>query len=54
MLESTLQDEGNTDKKLTKLARSVINLRAKKLKKPVKEESAVTATIKGLVKKVTG
>ena len=54
LLESTLQEEGNTDKKLTKLARSVINLKAKKLKKPAKEESAVTATIKGLVKKVTG
>jgi ferritin-like metal-binding protein YciE len=54
LLETTIQEEGNTDKKLTKLARSVINLRAKKPKKPAKEESGVTATIKGLVKKVTG
>src|SRR3954470_4077127 len=37
LLESTLQDEGNTDKKLTKLARSVINLKAKKVK-PAKEQ----------------
>lgn len=54
LLDTTIQEEGDTDKKLTKLARSVINLRAKKLKKPAKKESAVAATIKGLVKKVTG
>jgi ferritin-like metal-binding protein YciE len=55
LLETTLQEEGNTDKKLTKLARSVINLKAKKAaKKAGSEESGVTATIKGLVKKVTG
>jgi ferritin-like metal-binding protein YciE len=53
LLETTLQEEGNTDKKLTKLARSVINLRAKKAVKREKE-TGVTATLKGLVKKVTG
>jgi ferritin-like metal-binding protein YciE len=54
-LEMTLQEEGNTDKKLTKLARSVINLKAKKaVKKAGAKKSGVTAAIKGLVKKVTG
>ena len=55
LLDTTLQEEGNTDKKLTKLARSVINLRAKKVaKKSGKEQSGIASTIKGLVKKVTG
>jgi ferritin-like metal-binding protein YciE len=54
LLDTTLQEEGDTDKKLTKLARSVINLRAKKVKPAKKEESGVTGAIKGLVKKVTG
>ena len=55
LLESTIKEEGATDKKLTKLARSVINLRAKKLKKPAKNQGrGVTGAIKGLVKKVTG
>jgi ferritin-like metal-binding protein YciE len=54
LLDTTLQEEGDTDKKLTRLARSVINLRAKKVKPAKKEESGVTGAIKGLVKKVTG
>src|SRR4051794_35026975 len=52
LLETTIKEEGNTDKKLTKLARSVINLKAKKAaKKTNQEENGVTAAIKGLVKK---
>ena len=35
-LDISLKEEGATDKKLTKLAKSVINLRAKKLKKDPK------------------
>ncbi|HEV2805664.1 MAG TPA: ferritin-like domain-containing protein [Chthoniobacterales bacterium] len=55
LLDATLQEEGATDKKLTKLARSVINLKAKKaVKKTRKDEEGVTGAIKGLVKKVTG
>ena len=55
LLETTLQEEGNTDKKLTKLARSAINLRAKKaVKKASEKGSGVAGAIKGLVKKVTG
>ncbi|MFL6590280.1 MAG: ferritin-like domain-containing protein [Chthoniobacterales bacterium] len=53
LLETTINEEGATDKKLTKLARSVINLKAKKLKKPAKEQG-MTGALKGLVKKVTG
>lgn len=53
LLEITLKEEGNTDKKVTKLAGSVINLRAKKAVKKEKE-TGVTAALKGLVKKVTG
>jgi ferritin-like metal-binding protein YciE len=54
-LDLTLREEAATDKKLTKLARSVINLKAKKVakKKPAREEG-VTGTIKGLIEKVTG
>jgi ferritin-like metal-binding protein YciE len=52
-LDTTLQEEAATDKKLTKLAKSVINLRAKKVpKKP--EEPGMTARIKGMVKTVIG
>ena len=54
LLDTTIQEEGDTDKKLTKLARSVINLKAKKVKPAKKKESGVTAAIKGLVEKVTG
>ena len=53
LLETTIKEEGDTDKKLTKLARSVINLRAKKVK-PKPEEGGLTGAIKGLVEKVTG
>src|SRR3954471_12036436 len=48
LLETTIQEEGDTDKKLTKLARSVINLRAKRVKPARKEETGVTGAIKGL------
>ncbi len=53
LLNTTINEEGAADKKLTKLARSVINLRAKKVK-PAPKEKGVADTIKGLVKKVTG
>jgi ferritin-like metal-binding protein YciE len=52
-LDVTLREEAATDKKLTKLARSVINLRARKaVKKP--EEPGMMGTVTGLIKKVTG
>ena len=54
LLETSIKEEGDTDKKLTKLARSVINLRAKKVKKPAREQGGLKATLKGIVKKVTG
>lgn len=55
LLNTTLQEEGAADKKLTKLARAVINLRAKKVpKKAEKQDEGVTGTIVNLVKKVTG
>jgi ferritin-like metal-binding protein YciE len=55
LLDTTLQEEGATDKKLTKLARSVINLKAKKaVQKSRQDEQGLTGAIKGLVKKVTG
>src|SRR3954463_16677900 len=53
LLNSSLQEEGATDKKLTKLAKSVINLKAKKVR-PKKAEEGITATLKGIVKTVTG
>jgi hypothetical protein len=50
----TLREEAATDKKLMKLARSVINLRTKKaLKKPNYEKSGMLRAVTGLIKKVT-
>lgn len=50
LLDTTIKEEGATDKKLTKLARSVINLRAKKASKKVaqKKSGGVTGAIKSL------
>jgi ferritin-like metal-binding protein YciE len=54
LLNTSLREEGDTDKKLTRLAKSVINLRAKKVpEKPAKRKGAAR-TIKMLVKKVMG
>ena len=53
-LNTSLQEEGATDKKLTKLARSVINLRAKKVPKKIQEKGGPMGAITGLVKKITG
>jgi ferritin-like metal-binding protein YciE len=61
LLNTTLREEGDTDKKLTKLAKSVVNLRAKAApKKRAKEQrdrgksGGVAGAIKELVAKVTG
>lgn len=51
LLDTSLQEEGNTDKKLTTLAKSVINLRAKKVAKKTAKKGGV---IKRLVKTVMG
>src|SRR5688572_17302124 len=55
MLDTTLREEADTDKKLTKLAKSVVNVRAKAAKKepkPRRSQSAVTKAIKRVVNKV--
>lgn len=49
LLDMTLREEGETDKKLTKLARSVINLRAKK-QKPKDERKGRKGLISRLVR----
>jgi ferritin-like metal-binding protein YciE len=58
MLDSTLREEGATDKKLTKLAQSVINLRAKKASEKKQQQRAksggVTGAVRQMVEKVTG
>jgi ferritin-like metal-binding protein YciE len=56
LLDTTLREEASTDKKLTQLAKSVINLRAKKVAPKNSEDgsSGVTGTIARMVKKVTG
>ena len=62
MLDMTLREEAATDQKLTKLAKSVINLRAKKAPaKSAKKQSGrtgkvgrVTGAVTGAVKKVVG
>lgn len=59
MLETTLREEEATDLKLTKLAKSVINLKAKKAPSKAAREKreqskSVGETITRMVKKVTG
>jgi ferritin-like metal-binding protein YciE len=51
LLNTSLQEEGDTDKKLTKLARSAINLRAKKQKKPSGKR---VGPLSRIVRKFTG
>jgi ferritin-like metal-binding protein YciE len=53
LLETSLREEAATDKKLTKLARSVINVKARKVPKPKKGESR-NGFLERLVKGVTG
>jgi ferritin-like metal-binding protein YciE len=52
LLNTTLQEEGQTDKKLTKIARSTINVRARKQQKSSKNGS--DSVITRLVRKIKG
>ena len=55
LLDTTLREEADTDKKLTKLAKSLINVKAKKAPKSQKQsENGFTGAIKRAVAKVTG
>src|SRR5205085_12441817 len=55
LLNTTLREEAATDKKLTKLAKELINLKAKKAPKPQRESNTgMTGAIKRAVAKVTG
>ncbi|SRR6266480_2553849 len=52
LLNTTLQEEGRTDKKLTTLAKSAINLRAKKQKKSSNGSNGVGNAISRIVRKL--
>ncbi len=60
LLDTTIKEEGATDQKLTKLARSVINVKAKAApskssrQRTKREQSTVSSAIKDFVKKVGG
>src|SRR3982750_267221 len=55
LLDTTLREEANTDKKLTKLAKQLINVKAKKAPPQSKtSEGGMTGAIKRVVAKVTG
>lgn len=54
LLDTSIREEGDTNKKLTRLAKSVINLRAKKAVKKMEKKKGMTGVIKGLVKTVMG
>jgi len=54
LLDTTLREEANTDKNLTKLAKQLINVKAKKAPPPPPESEGVTGVIKRVVSKVTG
>ncbi|MBA2622920.1 MAG: ferritin-like domain-containing protein [Chthoniobacterales bacterium] len=59
VLDTTIKEEGATDQKLTKLARSVINVKAKAApskssrQRNEREQATVSGAIKDFVKKVT-
>src|SRR5436189_2921757 len=54
-LDTTLREEAATDKKLTRLAKSVINLRAKKVpKKTASRNGSVARVIQSVMGKVMG
>ncbi|HEY4281509.1 MAG TPA: ferritin-like domain-containing protein [Chthoniobacterales bacterium] len=55
MLDTTLREEATTDKKLTQLAKSLINIKAKKApKREAKSKNGLTETLKRVVATVTG
>jgi ferritin-like metal-binding protein YciE len=53
-LDITLREEAATDKKLTKLARSIINVKAKKAPKRPNEKRGLTGALKRVIEKVKG
>jgi aminoglycoside phosphotransferase family enzyme len=52
MLDTTLREKAATDKKLTKLAKSVVNLRAKAARKQPKTNGTKSAVAKAFAKVV--
>lgn len=55
LLETTLKEEAATDKKLTRLAKELINVKAKKARPTEKSsDTGITSTFKRVVAKVTG
>jgi ferritin-like metal-binding protein YciE len=52
LLDTTLREEAATDKKLTKLAKSVINLKAKKA--PKKSEREKSGGVAGVLRRIVG
>ena len=56
VLATTLREESETDKKLSKIAKSVVNLKAKKAVAPPKPDAVeeVGKALKKVVKKITG
>ncbi len=61
LLAATLREEGETDKKLTKLANSVINLRAKRKPKQIEKDkknsrngTGVMASVRRMVNQIAG
>ena len=52
LLNTSLREEGETDKKLTKLAKSVINLRAKKAVKKADQSGGMGGALTKMVKKI--
>ena len=53
-LDVSLNEEAATDKKLTKLARSVINLKAKKARQPDDQKAGIAGAIKRVIARVKG
>lgn len=53
-LNTTLREEATTDKKLTKLAKSIVNVKAKKAPSRPNDEGGLTGVIKRVMKKVKG
>ena len=54
LLDTSLREEANTDKKLTKVARSIVNIKAKKARPQPDRSGGVTGAIKRALEKVRG
>src|SRR3954471_11692619 len=54
LLDTTLREEAATDQKLTKIARAIVNVKAKKSPAPKEKDNGIKATLKRVIETVKG